>query len=199
MGRKETLSHTAVSEEQLARRELRKNKTGNACRAWWAAVETVLRLYERNAVDGFKSNTPLPAELISDLKSLAGFLAVGKIPRLIELVRKEGRTKPTPPERLDMIIAILYVAAAKDGIRRNGRTMKIIDPSPIKTVANAYRVEKRTVQKWYREYSVDIASAIPLDSTNLKKLLLIAGEQYQKIGRSQEAIRLRANKRREPN
>jgi hypothetical protein len=86
-------------------------------------------LFERGDTDN-ENNTPLPSELISDLKGIAGSLAVGKIPVLIDLVRKEGRTKPTPPERMDIMLAILYVAAAQEGISRNGNTMKIVDPSP---------------------------------------------------------------------
>ena len=186
--------HTALFEEERARRELlQQQNVGEACRRWWAAVETVLRLYERS-VYGYENYTPPPQELISILKSLAGYLAVGSIPQPIEDARKEGSHKPGPTERLDIAIAVLYVAAAKEGISRGGSILKINDASPIKTVADAYKVEKRTVQKWANKYGVELFIPDPFDSTTLKELLLIAGERYQKAGRSRAAIALRAAK-----
>jgi hypothetical protein len=193
---------TAVAAEQSARRDLLKDqRSGEACRAWWGSVETLLMLYERNALQGRESNTPLPTELISDLKALAGFLAVGKIPKLVGTASKSkgGRQNLNPIEKEGVALAVLYVAAAQEGVLRNGRLMKIDDSSPIKTVADAYRVKRRTVQTWCEKYGADYIFEGHVDSTSLKELMLIAGERHQGIGRSEAAIKLRDNKRRARN
>ena len=190
---------TALIEEERARRVVLQQRTvanvGDACRRWWAAVETVLRLYERS-VYGHENYIPPPKELISILKGLAGYLAVGHIPQFIEDARKEGSHKPGPLERLDIAIAVLYVGAAKEGVSRGGNIIKINDASPIKSVADAYKVEKRTVQKWANKYGIELFIPDPFDSHTLKELMLIAGARYQKAGRSKAAIARRAAKRR---
>jgi hypothetical protein len=100
---------------------------------------------------------------------------------------------------MDIMLAILYVAAAQEGISRNGNTMKIVDPSPVKTVATAYGVDRRTVQGWRSKYYVNLHFSMPLDAATLGELMRAAGEQYQVIGRSQAATLRRGNKRRERN
>jgi hypothetical protein len=132
----------AISNEQRAWRDMRESQTGDAVRAWWATTETILLLWQRSVANGAESSTPLPPTLISALKMVAGDLAVGKTPQLIALARKEARTKLTPIERLPIIYAVLYVAAAKEGIQRDGKLMKIADGSPIKTVAEAFKVDR---------------------------------------------------------
>ena len=189
---------TALIEEERARLKVLQNiDAGDEWRAWWAAVENVLRLYER-VVHGHENYGPPPKEIISILKELVGYLAVGSIPGPILAARKEGAHKPGPTERLDIAIAVLYVAAAKDGIWR-AQFIKIDDASPVKTAADAYGVEKRTIQKWINKYGVELFIPGQFKSATLAALMLVAGQRYQLAGRSKRAIARRDRKRGECN
>ena len=171
---------------------------GHEWRAWWAAVENVLRLYER-VVHGYEHFTPPPKEIITILKGLAGYLAVGSIPGPILAARKEGSHEPGPTERFDIAIAVLYVAAAKEGIKRGTKIIRVDDASPIKTVSIAYGIDKRTIQKWTNKYGVELVIPDPFDSEKLADWMRAAGRRYQQAGRSKRAIERRDRKRRERN
>lgn len=148
-----------------------------------------LLTYYHPLPDGQTSPTALPPDLAAMLTALFDYLASGQIPEPISAVALgSGRRSASPGERKDIKLAVAYVAAVKRG--------DIKDASPIKTVANAYSVDHRTVQGWSHQYS---PSTVPLDPRtgkpnveDLKKRMMSAGARYKQAGRSAHAVRQRA-------
>ena len=96
-------------------------------RDWWKSVEDVLRHYAIQVARGRRPEPP-PSELATVLSGLAGYLAVGQIPKPISDVRREGRRIPGPSERRDIGWAVAYREACRPtGLVHEGKKVHVED------------------------------------------------------------------------
>lgn len=151
-------------------------------RDWWAAVECLLKFA---AQDGGRI---VPADLLAALAGLAGHLAIGDIPSPISHAAVNGRHSMKPRERLDIGLAVAYIAAAKSGIEHFGEVILIADKSPIKTVQEAFGVPRQTVQRWVNTVAPCGLGSNPIDAEILESLMRQAGQRYRIAGRSVPAL-----------
>lgn len=115
-------------------------------------------------------------------------LATGDIPGPIRDCEGRGVKEPAGVERRDIIVALAYISAAK------AHKLSEMDNSPVKTIADLYGVNKRTVQGWANRFGSIDASA--LCAGQYDTLLSIAGtaaERYRAAGRSHAAVRARSS------
>jgi hypothetical protein len=164
---------------------------GEQARAYFAAIEVVLRGYSdpKNWPTWNNGNplAPLPPDISLALAGLAGYLALGRIPEPISDCAKQGRTAPGPSERRDLQLAVAYVTAVRAGT--------LADKHPIKTVTTEFGVDRRTVQGWVEAYDSDPAHVACGHVNLLPQLMREAGWRYQRAGRSKIGIAARASKR----
>jgi hypothetical protein len=168
-----------------------------ALQQWWASIEGVLRAHIEALAQGF-SLRPDPLEVLTIMKGMAGYIAVGKIPDPIADAAAEGRTSAGPTERRDIGFAVAYLIAAKKdggGFEHQGEKIKIHDKFPVKTVSNAFGVHRATVYGWGKTITPENLGLNRLDATSLTGLMVMAGERYRAAGRSSEAILTRHRQR----
>jgi hypothetical protein len=155
----------------------------------------LLRCYCRpeNWENGVPVET-IPLVLARNIANDFDYILAGDLPSTLKNVlncrRRAGRG---PHEKRDISCAVAYVKAAKAGL--------ISDNSPIKTVANIYGVQRRTVSSWT---SKDFSWVTPfdfspnIDETNhgekLSEAMQEAGARYIQLGRGTGALQNRAKK-----
>src|SRR5262245_35415854 len=137
---------TLFEREAAVRDELEKSTLdsgmldGEKLRTWWKSVEDLLKAYAIGVARGEQLEPP-PVELARALSGLAGYLAIGQIPGLIEHAKTEGRRPPGPAELHDIGWAVAYRRACDpEGIIHNGQTIRIADKAPTKTLAEWFGV-----------------------------------------------------------
>jgi hypothetical protein len=145
---------------------------------WWYVVDRVLHDYA--TYSSAEHPLRIPDELIDALCEMAGYLATGKIPPSVAAVRGRGSPPKGPREIAQIDAAHAYVSLAKQGI--------IVDKSPIKTVADAYQVHRRTARRWANDTEAASDMATSKDSREVTRLMREAGSEYAKTGRSKAAI-----------
>jgi hypothetical protein len=146
-------------------------------REYFLAWEKLIELYRspQNAPDN-RPREIIPPDVMGMLGRLCGYVASGIIPGPIKDATTPGGHVPGPTERRDKEIAVSYVAAAKTG--------KIKNRAPVKTVAEIFGVNRRTVLDWSKEFPI-----LNIEPGRLPKLLERAGEGYRSAGRSEPALR----------
>jgi hypothetical protein len=104
----------------------------------------VLQGYRRkdNWNDG-RPIIPIPPEMALDLAEDIDSVLGGHIPRWMLHMQKRGAPKHYPAMERDIETAVLYHALSERGI--------IEDRTPTKTVADKFRVSRRTVQQWIEQ------------------------------------------------
>jgi hypothetical protein len=158
-----------------------------ALRNWRASVEALLTGHVRAVAAGSTIET-IPLEILEAFRGFAGYLAVGQIPGPIADVSTEGRRATGPTERRDIGLAVAYLKAAKGGIEHHGEQIVVDDSAPVKTVCEAFGVERPTVQGWHRNVQVALLGINPVSAELLVELIKNAGERYRGSGRSSAAI-----------
>lgn len=157
-------------------------------RQWWAAVEAALDFYVRALAEGQTLSSP-PLDILSSMKSFAGYLAVGKIPGPISDAATEGRHAPGPAEKRDIGLAVAYMlAAGENGIEHWGEQVKIEDKTPVKSVMEAFGVARTTAQGWKKRVAPPFLGSNPINGEILKHLMMDAGGRYQEAGRAWSSI-----------
>lgn len=157
----------------------------DSARVWWYVIEAILREYG-------SYNSPLqpfhfPPELISAFCEMAGYLATGKIPDIISSVAGRGIPARGPRECEQIEIANCYVYWARKGT--------IADKHPIRTIAEAYHVDRRTARRWANEIIFRYEVSYPGDPQILIPLMRRSASDYVQTGRSIEAIRGRDDRK----
>jgi hypothetical protein len=128
----------------------------------------------------------LPADIAEMFAGFADYIAGGKLPGpIVEAIAGQGNDPIGPDEQLHQYAACRYIAARKAGI--------ITDKHPTKTVAKAFSVAERTVQKWFKRFPV---IEIESDTEIIEAQMRSAGKFYSQHGRSAQAIGARQTKRR---
>jgi hypothetical protein len=113
-----------------------------------------------------------PCEALNRVKILLEDLSVGQMSDPIDAaVSRPGRRERTRLERRDIAIAVFYVQAAKKG--------DIPDRAYIKTVAEAYDVDRTAVQTWVRDRDRICAKVTRPVVELLKKRMLQAAKRYR--------------------
>ena len=161
---------------------------GQRCREYFRKLSELFDLYTSpiNFVGGIPKD-PLPAIVAKQLGSFCKYLSVGIIPDPIKHCARRGR--PVGPDELrDVMCAVIYVLAARQGL--------IQDRHPIKTIVKEYGLsDRRTVQTWIVKHQKTAARGNPADPELIKDRMMEAAERYRKSGRQQDAVRGRAQKR----
>lgn len=168
-------------------------KGSGPIREYFKAWETLTYLYaSHDNWPGWPERTspwplmPLPPDQVERLSSLFGYFASGTIPQLVRDCVTRGQTSPGPDETRHIKFAVAYIQAARAG--------RLLDTSPVKTVAECYGVSKRTVQSWQASVEVN-PGKLSGNIASLPDKMRAAGEQYAQWGRSHRAIARRARKR----
>jgi hypothetical protein len=189
------LEREAGARAALFRGATRPQDRREELRAWWGVVADLLGLYARLSARSIHVEPP-PAEALSVLSGLAGYLAVGQIPDPIRDVVGGGRRRPGPTERRDIGLAVAYrLAARPGGLVHNGETIHIRDRTPTKTLAGWFGVKSNTVQGWVRLYAPAQPRVRTMTAELLCSLTIKAGRRYSRDGRSRSAIVKRNAKR----
>ena len=158
--------------------------TAKDYRSWWRNVENTLVEWLRAG-----AKEPAPGDLLISLSQIAGDLAVGKIPPAVAKVVGRGRSGLGPNERFDIGWGVAYINAVTENRITD-------DPNPIKTVAESFVVDRRTVLGWKQRVTPVFESDL-FSPDSLRRGMEKAGRRYQEAGRSSAAIEKRAAKRRE--
>lgn len=110
--------------------------------AWVTAL--VLRAYclpsNWHGEYGTNPVTPLPPQLVADIARQIQIICGGHIPVWMLHMQKRGAPPIDPRIREWQGIAVAYVKLCKSG--------SIFDRSPSKTVADAYGIDRKSVQNW---------------------------------------------------
>lgn len=167
--------------EQLSTADTSRTEKRKNARVWWYVLESILRDYLN--YDSPKHPLRLPHDLAEALRDTAGCLATGKVPESIVAVQGRGTPSRSPQEYEQIEIAQMYVEAATDG--------RIVDKNPVKTVAEAYGVHRRTARKWANETEIRYEVFYDFSTVELVRRMREAGTVYAKTGRSAAAIRER--------
>ena len=183
-------AETLVIEAGLHAAELvdRTAGRGERSREYFRRLSELLDLYTspENLVDG-NLRYPLPATIAKQLGNLCKYLSAGVIPDLIKHCARRGRPLG-PDEGRDVMYAVIYVLAAKQGL--------ILDRHPIKTIVKEYGLsDRRTVQTWIFKHQKTAAPASSADPELITDRMMEAARRYRESGRHHDAIRRRASKR----
>ncbi|GGF53496.1 hypothetical protein [Mameliella alba] len=118
-----------------ARREL-------LAREWFEALAMVLTEYFRSLGQPGKGVPlyPFPGAAIGRAAGLAEHFAAGRIPLIVQDINAGGHPSRSPPERRDIATALSYIEHA--------RAARISDRSFIKSVTEAFEVDRSTVRDW---------------------------------------------------
>lgn len=155
---------------------------------WWREVEKICTLYCQSG-----GTRQFPPELAYRLADLAGVIAAGHMPEMVELAQKAtthaGRPGKTEGEIRSIQVAITYCKAARSSGVYNKATntrIHIEDVDPVGTIVRFYGLRGRSsVSKWLKqkiaplEFGEQFASA-----EGLTELLAQHGELYRRFGRS---------------
>jgi hypothetical protein len=164
-------------------REFRK-----AVRDLWGAYEAVLDVYIRALTEG-RTLYPAPLEILTGLRIIVSYLAVGQMPGLVAGAISEGRRGAAATERRDIGFAVAYMmAASKPGLEHAGEQIIIADERPVKTVCEAFGVKRTTAQSWRKKIEPAFLGVNRIDGQLLDLLMRGAGERYKAAGRSASAI-----------
>jgi hypothetical protein len=161
-------------------------------REWWGAVQ---KLFKGIAI-AIARNEPVPhiPEALLSIASVAGYLAVGIVPKPVQVVARKGRTPPGPSEARDIGLAVAYMQACKGELHHNGKNISISDPSPNKTIREAFAVSERTVRDWQRDRQPAFLGVNDITPDILASMMRKAGSRYTGAGRSTRAISKRDRK-----
>ena len=147
-----------------------------AVREWWSLVNGVLWMFVRTRAQHDCELTPFPAYTLGRLANIAEEISNGNIPSFVMDARKGGRAL-WRSERHHIAFGIAYIEAVREG--------KIADPSPNKTVRQAYNVTAKAVQNWMKRRD-EICVGVPLknlDPVQLEEQMRECAEVYARIGR----------------
>jgi hypothetical protein len=162
---------------------------GKILRSWWKSVQELLRAYAIAVARGTPPEPP-PAELAQILSGLAGYLAIGQLPGPIDDARREGRRSPGPDELSDIGWAVVYRQASRpEGINHNGETIRVLDATPVKTLARLFKVDPNTVRGWVRHYPQAFCGVNNINADVIIKHTEQAGRRYANCGRGNESVR----------
>lgn len=153
-----------------------------ASRAWFAQVNKVLDQWVRMHRDHRTRHQP-PDELLIVLSSMANELSRGNPPKYLNDVVGRGRRPMGQTEEAHIGFASAYLQAVANGL--------IDDTSPVKTIQDAYGVERQVVQRWKdKQVPASIADLVR-DPVILTAKMRSSGEFYRTAGRSKIAIKHR--------
>ncbi len=144
-------------------------------RYWWAIVhEGLQRKIRQHEVSEALSH--LLDEVTYRFFLISDRLADGKIPPDTKGIGVRG-LRHSLLEAKDIAWAIAYLQACKRGEIKNEK--------PTSTVAEAYDVTKRAVQKWVTERAeyLELVDLNDINGNELERMMFEAAARYQKIGR----------------
>jgi len=142
-------------------------------RDWFAASSKLLKEYTCSQMSpgSGEQSWPYPAGAILRLANLAEFLAAGRIPQPVtDITAYGGRPERWPGERRDIAVALQYINQAK--------SRAIVDRSYIKTVSEAFSVERTTVFGWQKKSEEILSGIEPMPAEQLPDALKAAGARY---------------------
>lgn len=149
--------------------------------------------HPENWTEDGKPREYLPAQFAKWWAKKAQYLVAAECPPDFDVLMRQGRPAAGPDERQSIGTAVAYVLAA--------RSKLIEDFSPISTVSKAYKVEKRTIYRWIKEFDFvevkDFLHGVPPSEhgAKLTELFRVQAQHYAIAGRGSAAIRERASKR----
>jgi hypothetical protein len=142
-------------------------------RDWCESSSRLLQEHVRShlALDEGGPLAPYPWEAIERVAAVMESLAAGRLPQVVSDVNATGgRPERWPAERRDVAVAVFYVEMAKKGA--------IADRSFNKTVAEAFGVERTTVQVWVRNREKFCEGLTAPKPANIREKLREAGNRY---------------------
>jgi hypothetical protein len=171
-------------------------KFRKALRDWFGSIGSALTMYQRALTDE-RTLVPPPLDILAACSNMMAYLAVGQIPKPMADAASEGRRPLGPTERRDIGLAVAYMMAASGGgITHYGEIIVISDRTPVKTVCEAFGVQRPTAQGWRRKIEPAFLGLHRIDGAILESLMRAAGERYKGAGRSTSAITKRGMRNR---
>ncbi|MCI5041629.1 MAG: hypothetical protein MRY81_18335 [Donghicola eburneus] len=162
---------------ELSHKADRPSELYEANRSWWFATHEVLAVYNQAQVQLGRTLTPFPGLALMRLSKLTHDLGRGIVSEVIRDASKGRIGRPIGwAERRDIAHAIHYIDACKEGI--------IADRAYNKTIAQAYDVTSRTVQKWIHGAG-SLCANVPraLSHDEIINRMQASGKRYARIGR----------------
>lgn len=153
-------------------------------RGWYAVASHIMFVCASSSRLGSLPLSP-PAELFAVISGMMDSFSRGIIPQAVSDVTGRGRPQASKLEETDIGWATIYAMAVRSGA--------ISDPTPVKTICDAYHVERQTAQTWARLRPP--ATWLPvedLSSSFIVEQMRSAAAQYSRAGRSSTAIEKRA-------
>lgn len=176
------MKRVAIEQARIGQED--STKISDAAREWWGHVSLLLQDIGRSGND--PSPLKIPFELLLVLSKTADHLRRGIVPETIAVVVGPGRPAIGPTEERHISYASAYVVAARSGL--------LFDPTPIKTIAELYRVSRQAVQAWAkRPLTAELSQRVERWPETLPKLVEKAGQIYSR--QSTRALRARAEAR----
>lgn len=158
-----------------------------AARAWFEQASRVLRICTFNSRSGMLE-IEAPGYLFATVAKLFDHLGRGIIPSPISEVSGRGRPRIGPDEERHIAWASAYINGARIG--------EIEDPHPVKTIGDAYGVERQVAQRWAGARLPESLGVGGYSAENVKLRMLEAARIYRNAGR---AIGERSEKQRKHN
>lgn len=178
------------AEEQAAKKALNDSETLGPARRealsrdYFEALATLLFEYARSHGRPNEGGPlePFPGAAIRRVATLADDLSTGRIHKIIHDVNAGGRPSRSLLERRDIAVALNYIEFARAG--------KIADRAFVKTVSEAFSVDRTTIRDWQKQHD-DIIRELKKTPVELfPQALLEAGARYQ-FNRNREQTEVR--------
>jgi hypothetical protein len=148
-----------------------------AVRQWWQIINALVWRYVRTtAQNGTPPDGTFPAFALGRLANIAEELGNGVVPTIVEDARSGGRPLRLG-ERRDIARALYYLIAVREG--------RISDRAPVLTVARAFNVTRKAVQKWQGDEE-RLCVGVPGRKNppdQIIKSMQDAGLRYSRLGR----------------
>ena len=194
----------STSDCMKADRERRKQDADRA-RDWLATSSRLLSTWRDEALlRGGSPGAPFPGEALKRVNSFLKNLSRGQLSHSIDAaLSMPGRPERGTVERHDIAIAIFYIEATESGdeatepadettetlieavvagigaVAAGFGCTRIADNSPVKTVANAFGVDRKTIQRWRRDRDQICHGILRPPIPRLAGLLEEAGKRYR--------------------
>ncbi|MEM8624437.1 MAG: hypothetical protein AAGG47_13050 [Pseudomonadota bacterium] len=149
------------------------NQRQALAREWFEASARLIQEYSRSQMTRHEGEplTPYPASAIWRTSKIMESLAAGRLPQaVVDANAAGGRPDRWPAERRGIGIAIKYIEFARQG--------RIADRSFIKTVCDAFKVDRTTVRGWLEHPDEFTRDMLPFYPEQVISLLPGEGARY---------------------
>lgn len=149
-------------------------KRENLSREWFAALGELMSEHSRSHIAPHEDGPlePYPVDAIVRVSNLMKTLAAGRVPQIVkDISAAGGRPGRWPLQRRDIAIALRYIDLVKD--------KKIKQRAFNRTVAEAFGVDRTTVQSWWKARDKYLSDIPDTPADQFPRKLHEAGARYR--------------------